>query len=290
MIVSVGELMWDLHVEAGSSLETGERLRRVPGGAAANVARSLARRGRRVALAGVVADDALGRGLCEILAHEGIDTSRVVRAPGRTGLVFLERGRPSSERFVSYRPTVGPFMGCELPAELDGLHLAALNPISEELEAFAELAARARHLGAWVMIDVNARKLPWTAPVDERVASALRRLLSHAHVIKASDGDLARLTPALGEALTALGEHGATVFVTRAAESTLARGPWGDLERRPPAVALRRSVGAGDAFSAGLLGALLDRGAPSTSMAEPAWTAAFEAAEREAAAHVSTEW
>ncbi len=290
MIVCVGELMWDVHVEPGASLETGSQLRRLPGGAAGNVAQALAGRGRRVGLGGVVSDDALGRGLCEVLSARGIDTSRVNRAPGRTGLVFLERNQPVNERFVSYRPTVGPFEGCELPADVRALHIGALNPIARELEAFARLAAQARAHGAWVLIDVNARPLPWRDALDDAALAPLRRLFAEAHVVKASDSDLACLDRAVGNAFAMLLAHGATVFVTRGGEPTLVRGPWGSLERRPPTVPLARSIGAGDAFASGLLEALVDGPSPGRSRDVEEWSRTLDVAQRVAADHVAVPW
>ena len=65
-VLVCGELMWDVHVEPDGTLETGERMRRVPGGAASNVALALALRGLSVAVAGIVSSDALGRGLSQM--------------------------------------------------------------------------------------------------------------------------------------------------------------------------------------------------------------------------------
>ena len=291
MILSVGELMWDMHVEPGTSLETGEVLRRVPGGAAANVALGLAQQGVPAAVAGTVSDDPLGRGLCEALAARGVDASRVTRASGRTGVVFLERNEPSSERFVSYRPTVGPFTGCDLPVELRALHIAALNPVAEELVAFARLAEAATRAGAWVLIDVNARPLPWREPLDPAAGEALDRLAHAATAIKFSDADLERLEPTFPNAAERLGKGGATTLLTCGAKKTQVTGPWGRLEREPPKVPLVRSIGAGDAFCAGLLERIhaLDPESSPTVTAS-LWSELLDAGHREAARRVSTAW
>jgi len=290
VILCVGELMWDVHVEPGSTLETGERLRRFPGGAAANVAQALARRGRRVALGGTVSDDALGRGLCEALEARGIDASRVKRDHGRTGLVFLERTDGASERFVSYRPTVGSFEGCDLPEGLRALHIGALNPIAAELASLADLAAQARRDGAVVLIDVNARPLPWREGVDADAAPSLARLLMLAHAVKLSDSDLACLDRELDDAVAWLVAAGATAVVTRRGEPTSVQGPWGSVERRPPRVEVVRSVGAGDAFVSGMLEALVDGEPPVASLGAQGWSEVLDAAQRAAALHVSTMW
>ncbi len=290
MILSVGELLWDLHVAPGTSLETGEQLRRVPGGATANVAMQLAKSGHPVAVAGTASDDALGRGLCAALEALGVDASRVDRVPGRTGLVFLERTEASSERSVSYRPTVGPFRGCFRLDGLQALHISALNPNTEELRAYGALAANARALGAWVLIDVNARPLPWREPLDAAGRAALATLAGHAHAIKVSAGDLERLGASLDEPLDVLEAAGTTIFLTRGGDPTEIRGPWGSFECTPPKVELVRSIGAGDAFCAGVLAAL--RRLPAEALAQPMdlWRSLLDAGHQSAAVRVSSAW
>ena len=290
MILCAGELMWDIHVEPGSSLETGDRLVRVPGGAAANVAMELARKGRAGGVAGVVSADALGHGLCESLENRGVDASRVSRVPGRTGLVFLERTQASSERFVSYRPTVGPFEGGISLASVRVLHIAALNPITAELQAFATLAAEARGLGAWVLVDANARPLPWRDPLDAAGRMALAELARLAHAVKVSDGDLERIGASVADPLDLFAASGTTTFLTRGGEATLVQGAWGSFERAPPAVELVRSIGAGDAFCAGILANLHDHPTTATSRGAAFWSTVLDAGHASAATRVSTAW
>src|SRR5262249_35035496 len=73
-----------------------ERLLQTPrfdvhvGGAEANVAVALAQFGHAVAMAGVVADNALGAAALGELRRRGVDTTRIATVPGRMGLYFLE--------------------------------------------------------------------------------------------------------------------------------------------------------------------------------------------------------
>jgi sugar/nucleoside kinase (ribokinase family) len=290
VILSLGELLWDVHVEPGGTLETGERLRRVPGGATSNVALELARRGLDVGVAGVLSDDAMGRGLAAALEASGIDTTRVVHLPGRTGVVFLDRNQSSHERFVSYRPSLGGFRSTTLPDGLRALHLAALHPDLDELGAYRELAAEARRRGAWVVVDANVRPLPWRQGIAPTTAAALVRLLAEVDVLKASDSDLAVLERATGPVAAPLASSGGTLFVTRGGEPTAVSGPWGAFARRPPSVTLVRSIGAGDAFVAGLVEHLASS-ARAQPRAEPGfWLQALNSGHASAARRVSTMW
>ena len=294
-VLSVGELMWDLHLELGELLEVGERLRRVPGGATANTAVALSQLGVSVSIGGRVSDDALGEGFCQLLHRRfGIDTSAVLRVRGRMGLVFIERCEAVHERFVSYRPelasaTVTP------PASWSGrvLHISTMNPDAAELEA---LAAVARATAGWVVADANAR------PRAYRMASVPKEsfvdLLAHVDVLKVSDGDLQVLSPHgidmawLRRALSPT----AVVLHTRAEAAT--RVCCGDdfaFDIDVPQLQLVRSIGAGDAFCAGLLSHLAtcdaaDVHAVAAGEREAFWRDAVELGHEVAARRVTTSW
>lgn len=291
MILSVGELLWDVHVEPDGTLETGEQLRRVPGGATSNVCLELARLGLAVAVAGTLSDDALGFGLSAALAARGVDTTRLVHLPGRTGVVFLERNEPEHERFVSYRPTLGGFRGCELPAPLYAVHLAALTPNPDDLEVLVQLASDARAAGAWVLVDANARPLPWREKVEPRAVKELAQLLELIDVLKVSASDRALLDAVLGDVVERVAAGGGTTFETRGGEPTSATGPWGTLARRPLPVTLVRSIGAGDAFVAGALARLVTRPRDAAARVDANfWDTVLDAALGSAARRVSSRW
>src|SRR5690349_18233208 len=98
-VLCVGEALWDLQAPSGLSFDRAASLSFTPGGAAVNVALTLARLGLRAGLSAVVGDDALGQALAARLAHAGVDASLVQRAPHRTGLIFLE-STPAGRRAV----------------------------------------------------------------------------------------------------------------------------------------------------------------------------------------------
>jgi len=287
--------MWDLH--ADGPLEAAAGFRRVVGGAAANVALELAELGLAAAVSGVVSRDPLGSGLVDSLERGGVDVSAVLLRRGRTGVVFIDQPEQGSsrltQRFFSYRPEIvryparlslpRPWRKGPPPGSL--LHFAALNPDPDELRAFCGLARRCRDAGSWITVDVNARPRAWAGRRRHRLAHSL---LGCAHVVKVSADDLAVL--GLGEhSASALRERlalpSATVILTRGAGSTKISGPTGELSCRPPKVKARRSIGAGDAFCAGLISALVRSGTPG-DRDQQFWRSAMKEAQGHAARHV----
>jgi fructokinase len=272
-ICCVGELMWDFHVERGT-LETGESFRRVPGGAAANVALAIADLGGVAAVAGVVARDAFGAGLRARLGELGLDVTAVAERTGRTGMVFIEHPASGQDRYLSYRPSFGTTSALTLPQawkrsslRTKVLHVAALDPDWIDPATFARLAGRALSRGARLTIDVNARPRAWRR--RRSIPRPFRAMLAKADVVKASHEDLVMLGLEKGlvasDARAALGIVG-TLVVTRGAATCDAAGPWGQVRRRPARLKARRTVGAGDAFCARLLSAVHAE-APATTRA-----------------------
>jgi fructokinase len=277
--------MWDLQT-AGQRLETATSFRRVPGGAAANVALALRQRGIACAVAGTVSADAFGDGYLQSLEAQGVDVSAVVQRRGRMGLVFMEQAR-----FLSYRPQFARWPSRLLlpkgwrrripPGSI--IHLAALSGDTPELAPTWRLVERALGQGGRLSVDLNARPRAWHG---RRWPQPARALLAHAQLVKASHEDLEVLgvTSDAEAARHALGITG-TLVLTRGRGTSVAVGPWGRVARRPPRVATpQRSIGAGDAFCASLLAALVD---PAADMASRRfWYATIDRANRDAAAQL----
>lgn len=287
MIACVGELMWDLLGEEGLALEAGPRLQPVVGGAAGNVALELRTLGVAVTVGGVVSADAWGEALLGALASRGVDTSSVVRKPGRTGTVIIERTQSEHERYVSFRPDWGrTFPKLSMPPEVRVLHLAAVDPDPSQIAVWTKLARDVRQRGGLVSVDLNARPRAWRGRTRP---AGLKKLLARAHVCKASERDLEMLGQSsmrgdLVDTARALGlSSDATLIVTRGGGTAHAVGPFGLVARRPPKVTLRRSVGAGDAFCARLLYGL-GEGVPSSRTQVLRW---LEAAHAHAAGRMS---
>src|SRR5687768_4974335 len=91
-IVCLGELLLRLGTSEGELMAQARRLDLHAGGAEANVGAALAQLGHAVGLLTILPDTPLGdRALAAVRAH-GVETSGIVRRPGRMGLYFLEPG------------------------------------------------------------------------------------------------------------------------------------------------------------------------------------------------------
>lgn len=272
-VLCVGEAMWDLFAPAGTTFDDAESLRLRPGGAAVNVALALAARGLRVGVAAVVSEDPLGQALRARLAAAGVTTTHMTTAPGRTGLVFVER-IAGARRLVGYRGGLDAELTVPEGLDVRTLFLTGLLPSEAQGRLWRSAATEARRRRIPVVIDVNARPRVWTG-VDPGPAL---RVLGTADVVKCSAGDLLAL--GLGEpdravpALRAALRSKATFVLTDGPRPALAIGRFGALEAPCRRARVVDPTGAGDAFSAALL--LEIALAPPLERTRPAfWSAAL---------------
>jgi len=236
---------------------------------------------------GVVSQDALGQALCEDLEARGIDTSTVQRVPGRTGLVFIEQVRPEEAKVVSYRPRYDePIERYPLPDAFERqtgavLYVAAVAPDERTLRALTEAAGRTRQAGGRVVLDLNARPHAWRhCSLDERGV----KLIEQADLVKASQGDLGVLGITDGHQLGQLLRSESSAVVTDGSKPVQLFSSQGGISYEPPTLSARRSVGAGDAFDAGMIYRLLQ--APWPQSLE-AWREVLSQGYQEAAKHMT---
>ncbi|MEV5407443.1 carbohydrate kinase [Thermopolyspora sp. NPDC052614] len=265
MIVVCGEALIDL-------VPTGEpdTYRAVPGGGPANTAVALSRLGTPARLLCRLSGDGFGRRLRDHLVASGVDLSLAVEAaePTTAAVVGLDNSGGAAYQFYVQGTADWQWAPAELPAELPpgtrALHFGTLASIlppgAEVLRAWA--AAQREH--ATVVYDVNVR--PVLLPDRARYRAAVDPWLKAAHVVKASDDDLAWLYPErdpLDTARAWIGDHGlAVVLLTCGAEGAVAVTPSGPPVRVPGfPVKVVDTVGAGDTFTGALLHALAARGA-----------------------------
>lgn len=190
-ILCFGELLLRLGAPGRELLLQSHRLQVHIGGAEANVAVSLARFGHDSALAGTVADNALGAAALGELRRHGVDVSRMRQVAGRMGLYFFAAGagvRPSDVVYdrAGSAFALAPAAGYDWPsllAGIDCLHVsgvtAAVGPHSAEAATEAVRAARAA--GALVSFDGNFRPKLW-ATWNNRPAPLLHALLAEADI------------------------------------------------------------------------------------------------------------
>lgn len=170
LVLCFGELLLRLSSPPGEGMLQGTRLDAHFGGAEGNVAVALARLGLRSAMVSALPDDAVGDAAIESLRRAGVDTSRVVRAPGRMGLYFLTPAAGVHAGSVIYDRAGSVFAETrdyDWPALLAGagwLHLSGINPaLGPEMAAIGLAAiAAAREAEVPVSFDGNFRGTLWS--------------------------------------------------------------------------------------------------------------------------------
>jgi fructokinase len=260
VITVVGEALIDL-VGTGDAT-----FRAFPGGAPANVAVGLARLQTPVSLLARIGEDAFGRMIRDHLTGNGVSTRDLVTAAEPTTLavaVLDAEGRASYDFYV-HGTADWQWESFELPdplpADVTALHAGslalALDPGARVIE---EMLRREHRRGTvTIMLDPNIR--PALAQDRSDELTRVERQVALADVVKASEEDLAWLCP--GEPLESVARRWRDlgprlVVVTLGPEGAYALGPDGGELRRPSRpVELADTVGAGDAFCAGLLDAM----------------------------------
>jgi 2-dehydro-3-deoxygluconokinase len=264
-VVTLGEALVALVADEGRPLSAAGTFTPFVAGAEANVAMGLARLGREVAFIGRVGDDGLGRMVRACLRGEGVDVRWLSDDPeAPTGalardrrtfppceVVYLRRGSAASRLDADDVGAAG-----EAIAGARWLHLTGITPaLSATCRAAVNNALKfARAGGVRVSLDVNLRRRLWS---EQEAAPVLRELAERCDLVIAGEdeavllcgsSEASELAERFGvEAVVKLGAHGAVGC--RAGE--LAQD--GGIAVTPVDV-----VGAGDAFTAGYLDALLD--------------------------------
>jgi fructokinase len=259
VIAVLGECVADAFADRRAGELT---LRVLPGGGPANTAAALARLGTRVRFLGRLSGDVFGELFRERLA--GVDLSYAIDAGEPSTLAVASLDEDGKARYSFHAEGTADWQWAEAElggAALDGmrcLHTGSLAlvrpPGREAVEAFAAAAA------ARVTVSVDPNVRPSLA---DREAYAVERWCAFADVLRLSDEDLAFLRP--GEPAERVcdewHEAGARlVVVTKGAEGALVS--LGGKRVTVPAVKVDvvDTVGAGDAFTAGLLHWLGGRG------------------------------
>lgn len=255
-LLAFGEVLWDI-------FQTGpDQFRREIGGAPANVAVQIARLGGRAAVVGAVGRDVFGDDLAARLEGEGVDIRALARRAERTGIAFVLRSDDSQPRFLFYRHATADMAlrTSDLPKTLPRAHFALVGSSSLVVPHLAEatwaFVRKAQRAGTRIVSDLNVRAHLWAD--RRRMRDAVASLVEPAHFVKASADDLAALE--VGSEARALAwirartrAPGATILLTRGAETASAFGAFGRVDVRARASRCVDATGAGDAFLAGVL-------------------------------------
>ena len=256
-ILCVGEMLWDLHVPAGTPLTEANHVSFEPGGSAANVARHLAKQGVRAGVVGVVGEDALGKALVERIAREGVDVQHVQRMKARTGLVLISNDpavavayRAADEEGQAFRQVLKGDYKCHI------MHFSNLLPDRTAIHALTRAAQRARNAGSTVVVDANLRPRLWR---EDAVAKTNPfELLKVADVVKLSVDDMHLLGIKDPELFREDLPDGAILILTNGLRDTQAWSSRSHVSMPVVKLDIPIAVGAGDAFVAGCLSTMLD--------------------------------
>lgn len=292
-VLTFGETM--LALRGSGPLRLGGTMDVSVAGAESNVAIGLARLGHEVRWAGAVGDDEAGELVLRTLRAEGVDVAAASRddSGAPTGLMLAEPRLPEVTRVHYYRAgSAGSRLGADAveraftAAPPRFLHLTGITPALSG--AAREAASHALRLAAehsvQVCLDVNHRARLWEAAEARAV---LREWAPRVDVLIASDDELALCLPpggaddpeaqakellelGVGEVVVKLGPAGATAYPASGAG---VHAP----ARRVRAV---DTVGAGDAFVAGYLSALLDGADTAARLDRAVTTGAFAVASK----------
>lgn len=279
------------------ALRSGGNLAMHLAGAESNVAIGLSRLGHTTRWAGRLGADEVGEFVLGRLRQERVRADCTQRDETRpTGLMLLEQRTVDISRAHYYRAgSAGSALAVAdiepaLAAGARVLHLTGITPALSASARDATLwAARtAAEAGILVSLDLNYRSKLWTRPAAREV---MRALAPHAGIIIASDDELDLLADprsrhsagrsseeALAHEILASGVS--EVVVKRGAAGATLYSAEGTLHEAARRVTSIDTVGAGDAFCAGYLSALLDGRPYPERLARGAVLGAFAASTR----------
>ena len=290
-LVTFGEAMVRLTPPASQRLEQAHTFDAWVGGGELNVAVAAARLGVRSRWVSRLPENALGRMIAGRAREQGVDTQIEWTADDRAGLYFVELGaapRASSvlyDRAASAISNIKPG-SVDWASVFDGAgwyHVSGITPALSESAAkvTAESLIAAKKAGLTVSYDLNYRSKLWSA---EQARAVQEPLMEHVDVLITTEEDTQVVFGISGESKGSYEQVDAESYahVARALEKrfkldavaiTLRENPrvllnsWsaivaagGKIHRAPRyEVEVVDRIGAGDAFSAGLIVSRLEK-------------------------------
>ncbi|MEU5871021.1 carbohydrate kinase [Glycomyces sp. NPDC047369] len=245
MLTVVGEALMDLVRPPGPAAPPAEH----PGGSPANVALGTARLGLPTTLLTQLGPDPRGAAIRRHLEAAGVAVTTLSDAPTSTATAVLdERGAARYEFDIAWAPE-RPLVP---PPGTTCLHTGSLATALEPGAAAVEALLAATE--ATVSFDPNVRPSLMGPPDEAR--KRIERLVALADVVKASDEDLAWLYPGASPMDVARSWRGlgpAMVVATLGPDGAFAATATAEHHRPARPVTVVDTVGAGDAFTAGML-------------------------------------
>ena len=241
----------------------------LPGGSPYNVAIGLARLGQRVSLMARLSRDAFGGILRDQAVAEAIELAAAPRAAEPTTLAVVSLDDDAAASYYFHRHGTADWQWTDeeiarAPAQTAVLHFGSIASWTPPGDAhILGLARRMRNRGdLMVSYDPNIR--PGLLTDRHHARQRVEAAVECAHLAKASAEDIAWLYPgATAEEVARrwLGLGAALVVITASAQGADAFTPRGwSLHRPARRISVVDTIGAGDSFTAGLLGSLIERG------------------------------
>jgi len=273
-VALIGPLNMDLFIRGDAPLDRESlnawvgpsRFDLLVAGSIGYTAQAFARLGDEVELHSTIGTDAFGAHIRRAVVDDGIDDGYLVEADGHTAIavymmLFGGTKRPMTYRLPAFEPWPDPAPVIRPDASVPALvHSGGLLHFPEMWHrGMVDVMVAARAAGALTAIDPQFPLVDMPAPWSDHIDD----VLSSVDVLLCDEGELAMLfgRDTLEAGVAAAHEAGPRVVVVKRAErGAVASTPglWVDQPAVPiPPETAIEAVGAGDAFDAGFLHALL---------------------------------
>lgn len=269
LVVSFGELLVDMVSDADVSLGEAPRFLKAPGGAPANVAVGLQRLSIAARFVGQVGAEPFGDWLKAIVAQEKVDIGYLLQTDeARTTIAFVATRADGKKDICFYRnPGADALLSPDVINDqlLAGVRLFHCGSVSLSenpcREAQFKAARLARARGALVSFDPNWRPSIWGD--HEKALNLIWEMITLSDIVKVAEEEWEFITGTtdLAEGSAKIRSQGPRLVVVTCGENGAYynfEGGQGDV----PGYAIEAidTLGAGDAFVAGLLSQLLKYG------------------------------
>lgn len=267
-VVTIGETMALVRTDKTEKPKNKMTCTLAVGGTESNVAIGLSRLGHKVRWVSALGNDPFGNMVAETISAEGVEVV-ARRDPDRQTGLMVKTPSSGTERFVSYYragSAASNLSPDDLPNSLISdaklVHLTGVLPaLSESTRRTSlDVIQRSKQLNKTVSFDVNFRPALWS---EARASLIAKEMASQADVVFGDKRELQLLVDKPDtedqEILRQVAELGPKQVMMKLAEDGAAALIDGEFyEQAAVKVSAVDTVGAGDAFVAGYLSALLD--------------------------------
>lgn len=268
-LITLGETMWRLSPPGHQRLEATQSLDVNIGGAESNIAINLARLGKRTAWWSRMPDSPLGHYVVNTIRAFGVDVTQVCWGGQRLGTYFVEFGSSPRPTQVIYDRAGSAASEMQhdhfdwsLLNQTRWLHLTGITPALSDscLATVRHALAEAHKAEIGVSFDINYRAKLWS---PEQAAPILDEIAGQSTLVICAERDARTLfnTDATPQILTWQLHrrwNGAVVVLTQGDAGAIAYDGDNDFQTEAFQCQIVDAIGAGDAFDAGLLCALMD--------------------------------